>query len=235
MLDELLRTAQASPHDDAPLLVLADQLLERGNTHGELIHLQCNRPRLPLEHPERASLEAREKALIATDGAKWLGSAWHPLIEFEFVRGVPTGRFGHNGIWLSQINEPTSQHPSRIALRVYPYGWAFSAAVVAHENVEKQLATWLTDKHANLSRGAVVAEWKGDQLHLAFDLTASYGTVKYQGVFRDGGIDYESHSLINGYRGTGRFTIAPVEGCDTRPSFVKPDESTWDGQHDGHY
>ena len=235
MLDELLNTAQSSPHDDAPLLVLADQLLERGSTHGEFIHLQCKRARLSAQDPERAVLEAREKALLAADGAKWFGGAYHPLIEFEFVRGVPTGRFGHNGFFLSQINEPKTQHPSRIALRVYPYGWSFSVAVVAHPNVEKSLATWLSDRDRNASRGAVVATWKGDTLHLAFDLTASYGTVKYQGVFRDGGIDYSSESLINGYRGRGRFTIAPVDGCDTRPSFVKPDESTWDGQHDGHY
>jgi uncharacterized protein (TIGR02996 family) len=62
-MDQLaaLRAAvYAAPDDDAPRLVLADYLLERGDPRGELIHVQCAIARG--DHAE--ALLAREQALL---------------------------------------------------------------------------------------------------------------------------------------------------------------------------
>ncbi|MGZ3421779.1 MAG: hypothetical protein ACXVEE_28140 [Polyangiales bacterium] len=235
MLEDLRKAALASPRDDAPLLVIADRFLERGITLGELIHLQCKRAQLADDHPDRSRLETREKELIAADAAKWLGPAWHSDIEFEFVRGVPTGRFGHAGLFMSEISGAGTPHPSRVALRVYPYGWAFTVAVVAHPGAEKGVAMWLDDKHPIVARGAVIAQWRDDGLALAFESRSSHGVVKYEGLLREGHFECATHSLINGHRATSRFTLTPVDGCDTRPSFALPPEDSWDGRHDGYY
>lgn len=85
---DLLPDILAAPHDDAPRLVYADALLDRGDPRGELIHLQCRLARLGGRDPERASLSAREKQLLDEHGASWakpltdLGARAH-----TFVRG----------------------------------------------------------------------------------------------------------------------------------------------------
>jgi uncharacterized protein (TIGR02996 family) len=68
--EDLLAKIYAAPEDDAPRLVYADHLTERGDPRGELINLQVRRARG--EPSTRASL-ARERALLRDHGRAWLG------------------------------------------------------------------------------------------------------------------------------------------------------------------
>lgn len=64
---ELLLKVLSSPHDDAPRLVYADVLQERGDPRGEFIPLQCELARWSTRaDPHRfAALRAREGALLS--------------------------------------------------------------------------------------------------------------------------------------------------------------------------
>jgi uncharacterized protein (TIGR02996 family) len=61
--DALLDAIRARPADDAPRLVYADALSDRGDPMGELIALQCRLARLPASAPDRVPLIARDLAL----------------------------------------------------------------------------------------------------------------------------------------------------------------------------
>jgi len=91
--EALLAEVYAAPEDDAPRAVLADFLLEKGDPRGELIALQLRADK------SKAEL-AREKALLAEHGKRWLGGlaeVW--LVDVVFRRGFPavvTARFRHH-------------------------------------------------------------------------------------------------------------------------------------------
>lgn len=92
-LEGLLAAVYAAPHDDAPRLVLADFLLEKGDPRGELIALQLQK--------EKGKGElAREQALLETHGRKWLGGLADVVLkDVVFRRGFPavvTARFRHS-------------------------------------------------------------------------------------------------------------------------------------------
>lgn len=75
----LLDAIYAAPADDAPRLVYADALQEKGDVRGEFIALQC------------AGTDAKKtKALAKAHGKQWLG-ALAPVLgaSFEFRRGFP--------------------------------------------------------------------------------------------------------------------------------------------------
>ena len=83
-VDALLADIYANPADDAPRLVLADLLLERGDPRGELITLQLERKGEPTE---------RERQLLKKHGKAWMG-ALAPVLSWgrgyahtEFRRG----------------------------------------------------------------------------------------------------------------------------------------------------
>jgi len=63
--ETLLADIHANPDDDAPRLVLADLLLERGDPRGELIAMQLVRGKRP---PSK-----QEQELLAKHGKAWLG------------------------------------------------------------------------------------------------------------------------------------------------------------------
>jgi uncharacterized protein (TIGR02996 family) len=78
---ELIEAMRRARDDDAPRLVLADVLLERGDPRGELIALQCElaRGRLPRERALR--LRRREHGLLEKWGKSWarldgIAEAW---------------------------------------------------------------------------------------------------------------------------------------------------------------
>ena len=76
----LLADVYENPRDDAPRLVLADLLIERGDPRGEFIAMQCGGPRDP----------KKEKALVKAHGKKWLGPLASVLtVDVEFRRGFP--------------------------------------------------------------------------------------------------------------------------------------------------
>ncbi len=82
-LEALLGAIYDTPDDDAPRLVLADALLERGDPRGEFIALQLRGDR----DSERISIK-REKELLETYGKQWLGElAPVVMAGYTFARG----------------------------------------------------------------------------------------------------------------------------------------------------
>ena len=71
--DALFRAVLADPDDDAPRLVYADWLEERGDPRAEFIRVQCERASLPAADPRAAELRARERALLAAYRRRWNG------------------------------------------------------------------------------------------------------------------------------------------------------------------
>lgn len=87
----LLRAVAAAPDDDAPRLVYADWLEQRGDPRGEFIAVQCALAALsglsgaPLDR--RAALEARERELIGPNRRRWLAELDLTASEGAFRRG----------------------------------------------------------------------------------------------------------------------------------------------------
>lgn len=77
-----LRAILDHPDDDAPRLVLADFLEERGSAQGEFIRIQCERSRLNADDPRYATLVRREEQLLRAHGPDWL-RPMHALLEPE--------------------------------------------------------------------------------------------------------------------------------------------------------
>jgi uncharacterized protein (TIGR02996 family) len=83
----LLAAVLAAPADDAPRLVYADWLTERGDPRGELILLQCARA------ATGGAPTAREEELLARSARAWLGplEPWVVRGGASFVRGFLDG------------------------------------------------------------------------------------------------------------------------------------------------
>ncbi len=84
---DLLAGVLANPTDDAPRLVLADWLNERGDPRGELIQVQCS---LAANQRPNPHLEERQRALLERHGQAWLGELGFRTAEFTrgFVEEV---------------------------------------------------------------------------------------------------------------------------------------------------
>lgn len=82
--EELLAGVLADPQADAPRLVLADWLGERGDPRGEFISVQCELARGSSRVPD---LQAREVSLLSTHGAQWLGPLGPDVLQVRFRRG----------------------------------------------------------------------------------------------------------------------------------------------------
>src|SRR5262245_28548936 len=100
MLDEaaFLRAIWESPYDDAPRLVYADWLEERGDTNrAELIRIQCGKAGLAESDPRRQRLGERESELLRLT-ASWLHALpqcrpfapfRREIVEAKFLWGFP--------------------------------------------------------------------------------------------------------------------------------------------------
>ncbi len=98
---ELLDGVLAAPADDAPRLVLADWLLERGDPLGEFIQVQCalgrgrfgaggrwvrpTKSTLPFE--TREQLEVREQELLKAYEKRWVAPIRSAIRQWGFRRG----------------------------------------------------------------------------------------------------------------------------------------------------
>ena len=71
--DAFLRAVLADPDDDAPRLVYADWLEERGDPRGEFIRLQCAAAALPAGDPRATRLLGRARKLLERHFRAWLG------------------------------------------------------------------------------------------------------------------------------------------------------------------
>jgi uncharacterized protein (TIGR02996 family) len=81
------RLIAAAPDDDAPRLVYADWLEERGDPRGTFVRVQCALARLPSEHPRRRELEQVEDELFQTHGAAWAHGVAGRVSGYKFRRG----------------------------------------------------------------------------------------------------------------------------------------------------
>ena len=83
--DELLDAILAAPDDDAPRLVYADWLSERGDPRGEQIAVEIALARAALDAPDRPSLLERAAALRTSIGHPSVDGV---AVEFRSARGM---------------------------------------------------------------------------------------------------------------------------------------------------
>jgi uncharacterized protein (TIGR02996 family) len=89
--DALLLGIIENPDADAPRLVYADWLEERGKQErAEFIRVQCELAKLPEGDPRRARLEPRERRLLKKHKKEWSGPLRGLASSWEFHRGSPT-------------------------------------------------------------------------------------------------------------------------------------------------
>jgi len=69
--EPFLATVLENPDDDAPRLVYADWLEERGDSRGDFIRVQCELARLDEDDPRAENLRDRENKLLLTHGETW--------------------------------------------------------------------------------------------------------------------------------------------------------------------
>jgi uncharacterized protein (TIGR02996 family) len=86
-----LRTIAAAPDDDAPRLVYADWLEDRGDPRGAFIRVQCALAALPPDDPRRPDLEDAERRLRAAHAANWTAELNGAVRAAEFRRGFVEG------------------------------------------------------------------------------------------------------------------------------------------------
>jgi uncharacterized protein (TIGR02996 family) len=85
--DGFLHAVREDPDDDAPRLVYADWLEERGDPRGEFIRADCALARLPAGDPRRPALEERRRLLLAEHHDAWLGPLRGLAYGWSFRRG----------------------------------------------------------------------------------------------------------------------------------------------------
>jgi uncharacterized protein (TIGR02996 family) len=107
--DELLQAVVAAPADDAPRLVLADWLTERGDPRGEFISMQIALERGLAEDEER--LNERAQKLLEAHGARW--SPDPALARVHFKRGFAEAVEVLDASALPQLEDFLSREPVR--------------------------------------------------------------------------------------------------------------------------
>lgn len=124
---ELLALVLSDPEDDAPRLVCADWLAERGSSRGEFIQLQCalrnqlvgppsaaHQSTQPLRRPEGwEAMDARARSLLKSDARKWLRPIKDWLVGWYFTRGflnkVALGQDGARHLGEILAREPITE------------------------------------------------------------------------------------------------------------------------------
>ena len=125
MRDEsaFLQTIAAAPDDDAPRLVYADWLAERGDPRGAFVRLQCALAALPPDDPLRSDLEQAERRRLAAHAADWTADLAGRVSGWQFCRGfveeitLSAAAFLEYGADLLRpglIRTVQSEHPARI-------------------------------------------------------------------------------------------------------------------------
>src|SRR5450755_976841 len=89
--DAFLQAILERPDDDAPRLLYADWLDERGDPRGEFIRVQCVRARQAEYDPRWWELIAREQELRSAYEKEWLGPVTGFLDGWSFWRGFLEG------------------------------------------------------------------------------------------------------------------------------------------------
>jgi uncharacterized protein (TIGR02996 family) len=87
----LLHAVAEAPEDDAPRLVYADWLEERGDPRHEFIRVQLELSRLEEGNHRRWELLARERQLLRAHGKQWAGPLRRFVKKWHFGRGFVEG------------------------------------------------------------------------------------------------------------------------------------------------
>src|SRR5262245_51098985 len=101
------------PDDDAPRLIFADWLTEKGDARGEFIQVQVELARLSLRDPRSGELKRRERELLRRHGITWR-SFPSDRVQVHFERGLTAAvasgwgsseqRWAkRRGVWLERI------------------------------------------------------------------------------------------------------------------------------------
>jgi uncharacterized protein (TIGR02996 family) len=108
----LWRAVVADPHDDAPRLILADWLEERGRPErAEFIRVQCRLAALDEDDPDRSPLERRERQLWQKHKAAFRAGLPARIRECPFRRGFVHPRNFHlTGKEFLQLNDDVFAH-----------------------------------------------------------------------------------------------------------------------------
>src|SRR2546425_6662579 len=85
--DAFIAAILEDPDTDAPRLIYADWLEERGDPRGEFIRVQCELARMPPDDHHRLEMAEREKQLIESNADSWLGPSLQNLGTWQFKRG----------------------------------------------------------------------------------------------------------------------------------------------------
>lgn len=94
------------PYDDAPRLVYADYLMERGDPEGEFIALQCRRSR------SGAMATHRERKLARRMTQRWRDRIAGMVDRFELWRGFPD-----TGVVTRPVDQLRPDHPGWVSFR----------------------------------------------------------------------------------------------------------------------
>ncbi len=86
-----MKAILAEPDDDAPRLIFADWLEERGDPRAGFIRVQCELARLDAADPRRSSLLAQERGMLDRHGTEWLGPLRPHVRTAVYHRGFLDG------------------------------------------------------------------------------------------------------------------------------------------------
>jgi uncharacterized protein (TIGR02996 family) len=84
---DFLQHILAHPDDDAPRLIYADWLEERGDPRGEFIRVQCELAAMHRYDPRRTDLEDRDNTLLKKHARRWAEPLLRYVKRLEFRRG----------------------------------------------------------------------------------------------------------------------------------------------------
>lgn len=85
--EPFIQEIAAAPDDDAPRLIFADWLEERGDPRGEFIRVQCELAHLERHSEDSQELVIREANLLRDFETQWVGSAAEFCQRWTFRRG----------------------------------------------------------------------------------------------------------------------------------------------------
>ena len=154
--DEFIREIVHHPDDDAPRLVYADWLDERGDERGEFIRIQCRLESLGLRDPERPQLESRALRLVRRNSKGWAGKLRRHASRWEFRRGL---------VAAARVDAPTFlRHHEEILAHAPIREIDFRKSHESLENLASCPAlsrlSGIAFRHNELGRGGPQAAWR---------------------------------------------------------------------------
>ncbi len=223
--DAFLRAIAADPADDAPRLIFADWLDDRGDeadrAQAEFIRVQYALGETPLDDPRRAQLEERETALLLAHEAQWTGVLRGLNVSgCQFRRGF-VEKISIAPWALAAHGAEIFRHAPVREVQLRPIGWGVAYGTVRATTLRLADAPWLEHVHSlDLSRMRV-SDWvQGNLLHsprlgrlrgLALDCDGLTPDVLGQAPFVSGLTRLTLTGYLNPYTadawlGSGKFT-----------------------------